>query len=733
MIKRAIIVTFILTIPLSIFIPHLDQFAFPFHSKYSDIIITHYPNIIFLRNSLIKWKEIPLWSNLILSGYPFSANPLSGLWYLPGLLAILLPIPLGINLLFIIHLLWGGLGMFLFLLSEKYNNSAALIGALIFELFPKIFAHIAAGHLTLLYAITWTPWLLLSEKVRLNRSAKNKIFFMPGIIIGIIFLADVRWTAYSGILLLAYSTHIILVQNELIINLFKLKAFLIAWKRSYRSLLAWFAGFILQAFIAVLIASPLLLPLIQYNSLSTRSLITPSEAGIYSLPITHLLGLFIPNLRGSAEWIIYPGALSLLLFIWIIGIPELRSQVIFWIGIVIFTLLYSIGAFSPLIELVSWVPGIILLRVPTRVMFIGGFAFSVIAAAGIQSLLKNEKMEIQTSNFISEVSLISVMSFIILLVTGTWIMTGYVSPEFLLGAISISIFTILILLRKNGYISNGVWIYTIVSLLILDLLIVNYSYYKFYSKRSVFSDGNEVASYLSEQKGEYRIYSPSYSLPQLSSAIYDLELVDGVDPMQLISYVKYMETATGIPIEGYSVTLPPFASGDPDNDNQAFSPDIEKLGLLNTKYIASEFNINSNGLNLLKTIGKTRIYENPQALPRAWVQHLDTELGKNIISIPTIIQSPNHIELHAKGPGLLVLSEINYPGWYVIVDGCDKQLCEEAGIFRGVILEEGEHHVEFIYHPVLVYIGVILSLLTWPGLLLVIPILNKNEKQKATK
>ncbi|HEX2980540.1 MAG TPA: hypothetical protein VHO48_09775, partial [Anaerolineaceae bacterium] len=88
----------VLALPLVMLLPFLGQFAYPIHSSFSDLAISHYPNAVFLRRSILVYGQIPLWSGSILSGYPFAANPLSGLWYPPGWLALLFPLPFGLNL-----------------------------------------------------------------------------------------------------------------------------------------------------------------------------------------------------------------------------------------------------------------------------------------------------------------------------------------------------------------------------------------------------------------------------------------------------------------------------------------------------------------------------------------------------------------------------------------------------------------------------------------------------------
>jgi len=148
-----------LLIPVWIFLSGIT--GFPYSSNdalYSDLVISHYPNAIFLQRSLIYDHVVPLWSPTILSGYPFAANPLAGLWYPPGWFALLFPLPLGFNITVILHILWGGLGMYNLLRRERLSHMAALFGALAFESLPKIIAHYGAGHLTLVYAL----WQILA-------------------------------------------------------------------------------------------------------------------------------------------------------------------------------------------------------------------------------------------------------------------------------------------------------------------------------------------------------------------------------------------------------------------------------------------------------------------------------------------------------------------------------------------------------------------------------------------
>jgi len=215
--------------------------------------------------------------------------------------------------------------------------------------------------------------------------------------------------------------------------------------------------------------------------------------------------------------------------------------------------------------------------------------------------------------------------------------------------------------------------------------------------------GAQTAGYLAAQEGLFRVYSPSYSLPQHTAARFGLELADGVDPLQLAAYADFMQAATGVHLEGYSVTLPPFR-GPPATANASALPDPARLGLLNVRFVAAEFDLNVEGLAPRARFGETRVYENLLARPRAWVQP-DTAAFSPEIRPVALRWQPNRVEITAEGPGYLVLSEIMYPGWRAWVDGQPAEVQPFAGLLRMVRLGPGTHTVLFAFYPVSVYLG----------------------------
>ncbi|MCK4832313.1 MAG: hypothetical protein KAS81_06070, partial [Anaerolineales bacterium] len=154
----------------------LDNLLYPPLGPYSDLLLTHWPNAHFMRQTVLQDHVWPLWNPTQLSGVPFAANPLSGLYYPPNWLFLVLPITPAFNLLLALHICLGGLGMMRLVRSLLVDQAGpdrwrldlslrelgALVAGLAWALAPRIWAHLGAGHVGLVYAAGWLPWVILA-------------------------------------------------------------------------------------------------------------------------------------------------------------------------------------------------------------------------------------------------------------------------------------------------------------------------------------------------------------------------------------------------------------------------------------------------------------------------------------------------------------------------------------------------------------------------------------------
>jgi len=681
----------VLLTPLLLLLPALGTFPYPSaDTAYSDMTLAHYPYAIYLQQALLVEHRLPLWSPLILSGSPFAANPLSGLWYPPGWLALLLRLPFGFNLLILLHLLWAGLGLYQFLRAEGLSHLPALLAGLGFEALPKLFAHYGAGHLTLLYAVAWTPWLLLSCRQRARRAgnvALNSLLSWEAPVLALIFLADVRWSAYAALLWWGFA-------------LFGPPPRLGAMGAA--GLIQRIVSLLTQTLIAALLAAPLALPLLEFTRLSTRSQMRPVDILSFSLPIPRLLGLFFPDFGGFHEYMVYAGQavilLALLACLW-----RLRQMAVrFWLFTCLMSLGFALGVNLPPLRVLATLPLFDLLRVPSRTLIISGISLLALAAYAVQTMLEDLPPVYRRR---AGLVFTAFVGFQVALCAGVWALSGKLPANFAWGAGFALLSALWIGLYFVGRLPASFWMAGLFAICLLDWAGMDRTLFWPRPAEQVLAEQRPVAQYLAAQGSDFRIYSPSYSLPQQTAATYALQLADGVDPLQLQSYVHFMEKASGVPSTGYSVTLPSYANGEPASDNAAFRPDPRQLGWLNVRYVAAEFDLAVKGLELEQQFGSTRLYRNLLELPRAWVQPENTPFGETIQPAELLGWNADRITLNAVGPGVLVLSEVVYPGWQARLDGRPALIETVSGLFRGLQLGAGQHYVEFTFYPISLCLG----------------------------
>ena len=637
------------------------------HARFSDLLISHWPNAEYLRRMLFEFHQFPLWNPSILGGAPFAADPLSGLWYPPNWLTVALPLPLAFNLLLILHLAWAGWGMYRWARADGFGVWPSLMGGLAFAGLPKLIAHVGAGHLSLVYAVSWTPWLLQKAEFRRKEGeffhAKRSSFILLPSIWAIIFFADVRWAVYAGAAM----------------------AFL--WLSRDHSL-ASLRSLLLCILIFAVLTAAQWLPLLELVQQSSRAAITPEEASVFALPLTGLLGLLIPNPGGFHELMTYLGLVPLALAV--IGWFKSRDRAgkFAFISLAVLATWWALGPSAGLFNLFARAPGLGLLRVPSRSWFLVGLAACWLAVRGAAAVEEGFRLAGRRWN-LATVGLVAAGW---ILAIGGSLVTA--KPLINLIGMAIVISSLLISLRvKRAAI--------FLTMIILgELMWFNSSLLEI---RPV--PYTPVADWLNGQPGQWRVYSPSYSLPQLDAARYGIEQADGVNPIQLESVVSFMREATGVKAEGYSETLPPFKS---DDQNEAVDvatvnadavPNAMLLGEMNVRFVLSEFDLKGDGLELLTQVGSTRIYEN-------------TQDGGRVRGGTLTYWSPNRIVTAATGPGRVVLSEVWYPGWVARLDGAPVEV-ERVGPFRAVTVGEGEHEIVFEFRPVALYWGLALSGAGW--------------------
>ncbi len=699
----------VLLIPIGLYLPNLNYFAFPVYSDYSDLLITHWPNANYINQSIFLHHQIPLWNNSILAGYPFFANPLSGLWYIPGWLANLAPTSTSFNLLFLAHIFAGSLGIYLILRDEGFQAEIALTGGIAFELLPKLWAHYFQGHITLVYAICLTPWLLFVTRRALRSRQKNLYRYLPAFFIAGIIYADPRWVPYALIIWIAFIIYQKYFSPEL-------------------ANLGFREGVIFcipHFFVGLLLSAVIILPMAQYTQLSTRSFLTLEDNLAFSLPVINVPLMVFPSFGITAEWVFYLGGLGIISVLICLSNPIPRSQSGVWLVLFLLGIFLAVSGSIPAISQIWGIPGLNLIRVPSRALFMSGIAVCFLIPIAIQSLFTRNIIQKRTNLILVAIGAFGLLGLLITIFTG--LINKY--PGIIHGSISLVLFSLIFFLIFNK--KYGItWVWLIIGMLVVDFYIVNSSSVRYVNTPDAFKPGYTFVEQINSRGREYqRIFTPSDSISQQSASLAELEMVNGIDPLQLKVLHTFLpfKIASEIREVDYSVTFPPFLTGNPNSDNIDIEFDTFNLGLLNVKYIISAFPLTQDTLTPVTETNEGYIYENIEYRPRAWIQDEEEPLGENIKKIQEIIISPNRIEVITNQKGLLVLSEINYPGWKAYIDGEQTEIINQAEIFRSILVPDGMHEVEFKFRPEILWLGMTTTVITFFGLLLLIFINSRNK------
>ena len=703
-----------------------DWLIYPSYSPHSDLTVIHWPNAHQLKAAYEMARQIPLWKNVSLSGMPAIANPLAMMYYPPNFLLLRLPINLTFNLLFFLHVYLSGVGLYLFLRHGLGRSDAAsLVAAMLYMLSGKLLAHLAGGHVSLVGAMAWLPWIFLG----INQAVTRRSWIasiLTAMCLSLQILTHTQIVIYTAYLSLLYAG-------------FELWLISRKGQPDRTSLKQSILVLVPIPLLAAALGAVQILPLLELAPYSNRSF-SLAQASEHALSIPHLLlGLLLPSARAGHEFTIYPGLVMLGLVILSLFGPRDRRFAFFAIVAALGVLL-SLGPNGGLFALMYYVaPGWQWMRAAARAWLFINMMLAVLASYGFDFLLHEPGLRrISRGYMLAGFGLAAIC-----LLVGGGLILGY--GQLSRATVALVLVPVaglgIIWLYRAGKLSPVLLVTAILALGALDAGSFGRSLIVFKSPEEVFSERAELAQSLREhgKPGTYRIYSPSYSLPQHIAAFYDLETVDGVEPVHLSRYDRFMAVAGGYGDESFSVTIPHFPTDKSLEEGlQDIVPDARWLGLLNTRYVAADFPVEANGLTLDGQSEGVYIYRNDLALPRsfavptfravpdgeaAWAAlseldfrreavvegeaggkvspAQDASASQELVEAKIALSLPNKIvtEVDLPAPALLILSEMWYPGWVAYDNGEPATILRTNYLLRGVWLDAGHHSVAWLYRP----------------------------------
>jgi len=688
----------------------------------ADIFRNLYPLKSLVMN-LLTSGQWPLWNPYNFSGTPLLANFQTSVFYPFNLFYFFLPFLDAWTITIVIQPFLAGLFMYLFVRSLKISRLGSLFSAISLALLPFLivwYEHGIFGH-----TLLWLPLILFAiEKFLGKISWWNLLLITLGFVFAIL---GGHPQPLFFVFVVAIAYFIFRLTDS--IGFKKEKAVLFS--------LAILFSFFLTAI--------QLLPTVElYRLAAIRSASSKFIFEKFLLSPSHLITFFIPDFFGNiatynfwgqidyTETIGYFGVLPLIFGLWaIFRRREKRIWFFALLAIISLSLAFPLPTTKLLIALNL---PIVSTNVPSRIFFITGFCFVVLAGFGIDEWRKKA----------GSLKILIPLGFIYL---GAIIFT-FLAPRFLTCptfrencwqiALRNTLLPSIIFLIASALIIFGnfkkSWRDGIIIILIfLNLLGGLYFSDKFlaFSDRQFVYPPVPVLNFLKENAGINRFFGfgEANITPNLAT-YYRIFSPDGYDPLYIKRYGQLLEAA---------------------NTDGKIRETISR----SDAYLDSDFNLNNRRDRLLNLLGVKYIltkkgnkekddwliYENKDVLPRVFlanqmVVEKDSQaiadkifdpnfnLNKNIIleeklddrllpdsdgtgNVTIISYQPNRIEVETDSPGdkILFISDSYYPGWKAFIDNQNSNIYRADFAFRAVAVPKGKHKVEFIYKPKSFYLG----------------------------
>ncbi|MBI5080603.1 MAG: YfhO family protein [Chloroflexi bacterium] len=660
----------------------------------ADIIHFHWPDLVSFASHL-RQGQLAIWDSSMALGMPIAGDPGAIFLYPPTLIFLFLPPALSFNLLNAIHVFIGGAFTFLFLRSYTISRPSALIGGLIFAFAPKVIIHIAAGHLGMVWCLMWLPAVLFG----LKRAMDGSLFASA--------CAGLA-TAITMPNMIQISYYIMLVASAF--GCWHL-AFALSKKewQQVRRLIIIFAVYPLSF---ILFASFVLFPLSELLPYNSRANFTVADANLYALPSYLLITWLAPTLFQFPEWTIFMGVLSQLLVV-IALIQSHRSISWFFAMMILLTLIFSLGAATPLFEFAfRFIPGFGLLRVPTRAWFFGAFSVAVLGGFGTEKFsdgrLRDDLQKFQ--KWIGRLAGIYIVGGITAFAIDAFLFQRW-HGQLALQLITFIAFLTLFFAWLRGRLNARLLQWLLIPLLLFDLLPLDATYIQLNDVGAKFLKPSPSFEFIASHDGIFRVYSPGGDFQYALAAERGVETLEGLLSLQLSHSVRVINEATGCLNAHYATAVPPCLY---DRFPIAI-PNAEKLGKLNVRFVSTQNPLEDPNFKLIFQ-NDHRVYENLLWQPRVRITNGKAEIVRRETG-------RYEIKVRANETTELIVSDSWAPGWGATVDGIPVKVDRVEGALIGIKIESGDHLIHLIYDPIAWRVGwqvSFISIIAWSVWLIII-------------
>ncbi|MEK7166401.1 MAG: YfhO family protein [Patescibacteria group bacterium] len=716
------------------------------YHPWRDAFFTQFPNGVPYKNPLItdpfrqqysyrilaieelKKGQLPNWNPYSFSGTPLLSNIQSAVWYPLNILFWIFPNEIAWSILVFLQPLLAGVFLYAYLRNLGLGERACYLGAITFAFSGFMVSWLewnTIGHTAL-----WLPLILL---------AKDKLIVQ----------FRFKWAA---ILVLAESSMILAGHLQTAIYVLLISTVYL-WVRIWlhhegnpRTTLKKSLLFFVTAGITLVITSIQWIPTLHFILSSARQFdLSDWHRPDWFIPWSHLVQFIAPDFFGNpatgnyygiwnyGEFIGYVALFPLLMAIFAI-LARRDRKTIFYVCFLALSVLLAVPNFISQLPYVLKIPLLSTLQ-PSRILILIDFCLSVLAALGLDYIVKPEKER--------EKRMVRILVFGFLTISILWLLVIFGSTIGLakdllnvqIAGRNLALPTVLFVLSAFGML--GLSRFALKKIILTRIFIIIllsttlFDFYRFFHKFTPFTDRKllfpitSTIEFLQKNLGNYRFMTTDRRImPPNVSVFYKLQSVDGYDPLYLKNYAEVVASWTrGMP------DISPAAFNrilTPENVSN-FWPN-----LLGVKYILALTDDLIGYMPLVFREGETRIYENLTAYPRAFlvekVSKLQTPekviqaMYENQLQLDihayttenietdtrpltphetvTILRyEPNYvsIDVYSEFQRVLVLTDIYYSRWQASIDNQDAEIFPVDLALRGILIPAGRHEVVFKY------------------------------------
>ncbi len=666
----------------------------------------------FTRES-IRSGRLPWWDASVMLGYPHLADPQSALFYPLNWLMLLAPVGPSLALLTGAHLALTGLFTACWMRSRGGCLPAALFSGMAISSSGFLLSHVGAGHYTLICAAAWTPAVLWQlDRFRMTQS--HRTLMGAGICWSLQFLAGHLQTSLLTTLAAAIW--------------FGCRGSIRSCGISKRQL----AGPALM--ILLMVGGPFLLALeLAHQSILPEPI--PQSIVRDALPPQNLTTLIFPNIQGGLSAETYTGSetfhetynyLGIAVLLFAMTAP-VRSNRVLYILLLLGAGLSILPRIPGASALMTSIPALGITRRWARSMFLADIAGVMLAGHGIHAWLTGTLNHRRGR---------AVCGLMILLAVGIYHSAGWflipvasIQRDLLVTITLTLLITGLMLFKNKQPVTDS----GMKSILLILLAVIALSDLSFRGWRFLRPANPAYRTSFLRLAGQLHQTIPQsdtrilfYQSPELTNRYFKLgyDTITGYRPWPLDRFRTAMQSANGIANSRFE-------------DFPSFSAPFRLTRLAGIAYwIGPPAPFDGLDARLTGTIGKDLIYTDDAAMPRAWLTPewetierahvlkrladpdwspattalLETSPEWHSASQPadgspeTVQYRRKHdghciLDVAAARPGILVFTDVWYPGWSASIDARSTPVFHVDHLFQGVAVPAGHYRIEFRYTP----------------------------------